>query len=179
MDTSKYTTWKDIPGFEGKYQVSDDGQVRSIVKGKNGRKPGLISGKIGTRGYRVVSLRLNNNPSYHLVHRLVMAAFVGKCPDGLQVNHIDGNKLNNHISNLEYVTPITNLMHALNVLNKAESQPRGEKHWKAKLTTESVREIRRLYAGGGILQREIAQMFGITNRAISDVICRKIWRHVD
>ena len=84
MTTSNDTTWKDIPGFEGKYQVSIDGQVRSISAGKNGRKPGIINGK-NSKGYRRVTLVKNGAPSYCCIHRLVMLAFVGECPKGIQV----------------------------------------------------------------------------------------------
>lgn len=176
MTTSNDTTWRDIPGFEGKYQVSVDGQVRSITKGKNGRKPGLIFGKVSTKGYHSVSLRHNDQATHHSVHRLVMLAFVGLCPPGMQVNHIDGNKLNNNLSNLEYVTPGQNIQHAFDT--HLREGKRGETHWKAKLTAETVIEMRRLYAAGGILQREIGIMFGVSNKAVSEVITRKNWKHV-
>lgn len=107
--------WKDIPGHEGRYQVSDLGRVRSLDFWVNaGPSPGrrLIKGRLlkpnmkkGER-YLTVHLRPSNNPVR--VHRLVMLAFVGPCPDGLEVCHDDDDGSNACLSNLRYDTHYEN-----------------------------------------------------------------------
>lgn len=115
-------SWKSV-GIDGgrysdRYQVSDCGRVRSHpgarVKGsKSGR---VLSQSFGSKGYRQVNLCKDNRQHSVKVHRLVAAAFLGPKPDGLQVNHIDGDKNNNHVSNLEYVTAKENTRHAHRVI---------------------------------------------------------------
>lgn len=111
--------WKDIPGYENIYQASNLGNIRSLNrewKGNNGaiRKHGIIVLKKNIRrnGYIYVVLRINNKQNKHNIHRLVLSAFYGKSK--LQCNHIDGNKKNNHVENLEYCTSKQNMIHALN-----------------------------------------------------------------
>ena len=111
--------WRDIPGYEGLYQVSDFGQIKSLDRlVKNGEnsshiKKGRIRKQaVTSTGYKMVNLSVNKKVKYFKVHRLVMAAFFGESQ--LTVNHKDGNPINNHISNLEYCTQAENLEHALN-----------------------------------------------------------------
>lgn len=112
--------WRSVTGFEGLYEVSDQGNVRRSGRaaqrgnGHGGgarvghiRKPHLING-----GYLVVQLWQQGRPSTCLVHVLVAAAFLGRCPNGHEVNHKDGNKQNNAPDNLEYLTHSENSLHA-------------------------------------------------------------------
>lgn len=108
------TEWRDIPGFEGEYQVSDDGQVRSldrVIIRRNGMrqtlKGKLLKPGLNTHGRLRVQL---DRPKNYQVHRLVMLAFVGECPEGMEVCHNDGNPLNNRLDNLRYDTPEANAM---------------------------------------------------------------------
>ena len=113
--------WLTVKGYEGLYEVSDAGQVRSVTRKclhKNG-KVTLNVGKVlaqspnkNTR-YMMCGLWRNNKAKYYLVHRLVAEAFIPN-PDNLaEVNHIDGNRQNNHLSNLEWVTRKGNIRHAI------------------------------------------------------------------
>jgi len=111
--------WKDIPGYEGLYQVSNYGRVKSLERlVKNGKdrfylkKETILKQSMTTTGYKMVNFSVNKKVKYFKVHRLVMAAFFGESQ--LIVNHMDGNPINNHISNLEYCTQAENLEHALN-----------------------------------------------------------------
>lgn len=127
MSNRKYTTqfspeeleneeWKDVVGFEGVYSVSNLGRIRRDRGGS-----GIVTGRIfrnvyDTNGYPIVSLQYipNNKPrKTYTIHRLVAAAFFGPVPKGLQCNHKDGNKANNRVSNLEYITPRENTLHAI------------------------------------------------------------------
>lgn len=97
--------WRDIPGYEGRYQVSDQGRVRNIAGH-------VLARNLQNSGYYIVHLynggRATRKP--HLIHRLVLAAFVGI--DDAHCNHKDGDKANNVLSNLERVTRSENMLHA-------------------------------------------------------------------
>lgn len=98
-------TWKDIPGYEGRYQVSDLGRVRSLDRvDSRGRffKGKLISYRIDRKGYHRVNLWNNNKYVTRLVHRLVMRAFVGPCPEGCTVRHGINGAGDNRLSQLSY-----------------------------------------------------------------------------
>lgn len=104
--------WKDIKGYEGLYQVSDDGQVqRLLTKGK----PKRVKNREGI--YYTVSLSKKGVKKSFNVHRLVAEAFLDRPEGASEVNHLDGNKYNNRVSNLEWVTQKENLIHAIEVLN--------------------------------------------------------------
>lgn len=105
-----------------------------------------------------------------------MEAFIGPCPNGYQVNHIDGDGCNNHISNLEYVTQSGNMRHAVDSLNKFFHK--GETHSKAKFTEHDIRTIRTLYKSG-IVQTKLAEMYGVAQPTIGAILLRKTWKHVD
>ena len=108
--------WKPIPGYLN-YNVSNLGRVRSLgrfVHGNHGDY--FIEGRIlkpikNKGGYLKVNISVNGHRQEHKIHQLVMSAFVGDSPDGLQVNHIDEDKTNNRLDNLEYVTPKENINH--------------------------------------------------------------------
>jgi hypothetical protein len=99
--------WRDIPGYEGLYQVSNMGRVKSL---KGNEK---ILKLYSRRGYLGLNLHKNTNVHLKAVHRLVAESFLGNYPN-LQVNHKDGNKHNNIVENLEWVTPSQNIIHAYN-----------------------------------------------------------------
>jgi hypothetical protein len=94
-------TWKDVPGFEGSYQVSDLGRVRSLRI----LKPTITTGT----GYPAVTL---TGQQRFAIHVLAARAFLGPRPQGMHVNHRDSNRANNRWGNLEYVTPSENLRHS-------------------------------------------------------------------
>ena len=102
-------TFRPVPGYEGLYEVSDHGTVRSL------RRPGVcaktLKPETERRGYKRVRLCINGGSKHIMVHRIVAAAFLGPRPEGFQVNHIDENKENNRADNLEYVTPKENSNH--------------------------------------------------------------------
>ena len=107
--------WKDIPGFEGLYQVSDCGQVKSCERvvfsskrGDQSLKERILKPRLNTCGYHHVSLCKEGKVKNFLVHRLVALAFL-EGNNSLTVNHIDECKTNNHVSNLEYLTQGDNL----------------------------------------------------------------------
>jgi hypothetical protein len=113
--------WKDIPGYEGYYQVSNYGKImgvnRTLVYKKRGKehshfvKRKVLSQIINHKGYFRICLRKNGNSKQGNVSRLVAIAFVPNPENKPQVNHIDGNKLNDRVDNLEWVTARENIIH--------------------------------------------------------------------
>lgn len=103
--------WKDIDGFDGKYQISNLGNVRSFSKWKNG---GLLKKGKTTTGYYVVNLVVDGRRKIvkKVIHRLVATHFLENPNNYSEVNHKDGNKLNNNVDNLEWVSRSGNMRHA-------------------------------------------------------------------
>jgi hypothetical protein len=175
--------WKEISGWEGHYEVSTVGRVRSVTRIRTVTRGGVTyqqayPGKIRsihpvTAGYLAVELIRGKVKTYRLVHGLVGEAFLGPRPDGLQCAHLNGNKRDNRLSNLSYVTAKENAAHKW----LHGTVPHGAKHWKAKVDEADVREIRRRRAAGALL-RELAAEFGLSTTMISDIASRKAWAHL-
>lgn len=166
--------WRDIPNFENCYKASNLGRVRSLDRQtvfKDGRartfKGKIIKTQIRICGYEYASLCKEGVESIHSIHRLVLSAFRG-LEENLQVNHIDGNKLNNNITNLEWVTASENVRHAVKVLGHrlAERNP------AAVITNKQALEIIRL-SKKELAQVEIAEIIGCSRLTVSRVITGK------
>ena len=125
-------------------------------------------------GYWICDLWVGGHVRTEYVNRLVAAAFIGPCPEGQEVNHRDGNKSNNSQRNLEYVTPQGNKDHAQTINCVA----RGERHGRAKLTAEAVREIRGANITVVGTADALAEQFGVSPVTIGKVHRRETWRHV-
>jgi transposase len=146
---------------EGKF-IYREGKVFRMWDGRNGgvwlSEPKEVNRM--SRGYKSLSIKLNGKTFTILLHRLIWEYFNGPIPEGLQINHIDGNKLNNLLENLELVTPSQNTQHAHDM---GLAQPkRGEENGYAKLTNEQVEELRKL-AEAGISFRKLGKMFGVSD----------------
>lgn len=173
--------WKCVDGFESKYEVSSQGNVRSldrIVKnGKNSErylKGRILSKNISKNGYENISLKdANNKQNTKLVHRMVARAFLG-LSHNLQVNHINGNKLDNRIENLEYSTCKQNLEHAKSL----RLIPVGSNKPNSKLKENDIATIRNLFQTGKYKQKEIAKIYNIDASCISRILNRLVWRHI-
>lgn len=111
--------WKDIPGFEEDYQASSLGRIRSKDRKRGNRfyQSQIKATRMEKDGYLTVNLSSNGVLSTHKVHRLIMKTFIGEVDALTQVNHKDGDKTNNILSNLEYTTPQENSSHRSRVLN--------------------------------------------------------------
>lgn len=169
-------TWRDIEGYEGIYQVSDLGAVRSLnrvdaaghrLKGK-ARK--LTSDKYG---YFIVGLTLEGVMKYKKVHRLVAQAFVPNPDNKSQVNHINGVKTDNDPSNLEWCTTQENTAHA----KDAGLLRKGEGVSTAKLTADDVQHIRWL-AAEGVKHSVLAREWAVTQTNVRHIVDGRSWRHV-
>lgn len=123
--------WKDLVGYDFPYRISNTGKIFSIKKNK------LFKTQISKRGYSCVVLYKNGKPKNELVHRLVAKYFIGDS-NGLQVNHKDGNKLNNCVLNLEYLSNNDNRRHAyinklhnIRPVNQLDCDGNFIKHWES------------------------------------------------
>jgi hypothetical protein len=161
--------WKPISSSDG-YEVSSDGQIRSyFVMGSRSKRratPTLLKQRFASNGYAIIDLkRLNRSKSSYLVHRLVAEAFLDN-PNGLpHVNHRNGNKLDNSVSNLEWCTPLDNVRHQIDVLG--QSMRRNHK-----LTLEQASEIKG--AEGNIYLT--AARYGVSAATVSRIKNGLIWK---
>ena len=117
-------TWKDIPGYEGLYKVSNTGKVKSMNY-RHSDVPRILATLDNGYGYRRVRLyNVNKKYKYYYVHRLVWEAFMGSIPEGLQINHLNENKADNRLENLSLCTPKENTNYG------TRNKRAGEKHCK-------------------------------------------------
>jgi hypothetical protein len=186
------TIRKDVVGFEGIYRVSNFGAVERCDGYHKLPKP--LKPHKDKKGYLNVSLSKNCKGYSFRVHTIVAYAFLGPRPDGLEINHIDGNKQNNTPSNLEYVTHEYNMHHANNVIcvitptrargcrNGRATKPgkvlRGDAHKSSKLTEDKVRIVLGLLDEGVLEQKAIAKIVGISETQIWRIKTKQSWAHV-
>lgn len=177
--------WKDIPGWEGRYQVSDMGRVKVLArtfKAKNRwgemirhNPEKLLSLRVAKGAhYPSVGCNWGGRKERFLVHRLVCEVFNGPCPSPHHhCAHSDGNPLNNRADNLRWATPKENAEDT----RKHGNMRLGERCNWSKLTAEQVLEIRRRAAGGDTFEA-LGREFGVSGVAISKIVKRENWRHI-
>ena len=173
--------WRVIPGSDGYYSVSDLGRVRSepIQVTRVGRQRGrVLTAYPDTKGYPQFRMCVPGKaPRTMKVHRAVALAFLGPRPTECQINHRSGDKTDNRVSNLEYVTCRANVRHAWDHGLRRAEQTRGERCGTAKLNEDAVRHMRRLR--GQRTLAELAQEFGVSTTSVSSVLNRRTWKHVN
>ena len=162
--------WLPAVGYEGLYEISDFGQARSAIDRKNTFNKKVLKQWTCTNGYQSIRMYKNGKGHPTTIHSLVMAAFIGPRPEGYQINHKDGNKANNHVSNLEYITPLENVRHAHRT---GLSSQNGENNVRNKLTEENVHEIRRLR--GKETQKSMAARLGVCQATITHIATGRNW----
>ena len=176
--------WKQIIGYEGYYSVSNYGSIRGERIGGHGRwKPGrFLIPTINHSGYFQVTLYKGTYKKCPYVAHLVAEAFIAPRPKECDINHKDGNKLNNFVSNLEYITHSNNLIHAYKtgLFKHHKPFPNGSKNFRAKLTEKQVMEIRHNYRyGKGFNSSEkLAKRYNVHRNTICRIIKRNIWKHI-
>lgn len=176
--------WRPVPGWEGSYAVSSHGRVKSLSRivmhsqgGPKRLRERILSIRIAS-GYPMVSLYVAGVCFNRQVHELVLTAFVGPCPKGLECRHRDGNKTNARLDNLHWGT------HSDNNLDKREhgTDNRGAQHPLAKLTDDDIRSIRKRYCRRSYHDsnmRELCAEYGISQAQLSRILSRKLWSHLE
>ena len=185
--------WKDIEGYEGCYQVSNEGNLRSldrVVKGKNKINKTLkgrsLKSTVTAYGYKAVVFRKNGKKENFRTHRLVAQSFLNNVEKKPLINHIDGDKTNNVVSNLEWCTDSENMKHAFATGLKEPSNPnkngltQGSKHHNSKLVEKEVMFIRKnaKKSGGKFYNVELARGFNVSKVSIGLIVDGKTWKHV-
>jgi hypothetical protein len=162
-----------LPAFTDDYQVSSLGRIRRVTHCRRSKAVRLLHGEILRKGYIRVTLVNSVARDKVLLHKLVATAFLGPIPSGKEINHKDGNKANNTVANLEYVTQAENIRHRDEAgLHRIL---RGEKHGSARLTAAQVRAIRAAAAAGATVT-ELANAYQISKPHVACLVKRKLWR---
>lgn len=169
--------WKDIPGFEGSYKISNFGNIKSYLNRGKPKKEyendSTILIPIIDNGYMRISLRKNNKTYQFFIHRLVLLTFIGPPPEkNMQGSHKNGNSLNNRLSNLCWETIEDNNKRKYNH-GTIFKVPRGEDHYKTKLKDDEIEKIKLLYNTGEYEQSELANIFNVNQSYISKIINNK------
>lgn len=166
---TEYETWSAICGYEGLYEVSSEGRVRSLDRTDprgHLRRGKLISPVLNSKGYQQVGLSKNGVVSRHLVSRLVLEAFVGECPNGMECCHGPHGKLVNKLDNLRWDTPSN---------NKIDQSVHGTA--RRKLGNNQVTDILKRYSKGECVA-SIARDYPVSVEAIRQITARKTWGHL-
>lgn len=206
MQTEQIEEWRSVVGYEGLYEVSNLGRVRSMSGAFKYHRATILKPKKSSQ-YATIWLSDGTGKQKSVtVHKLVAAAFIGPRPDGLEVNHKNGNKHDPSLGNIEYMTKSQNAIHAYHVIKTRiapttanpgcaakgdrngsrlhpNSRPRGNGHANSKLTEADVISIRarfpigRSVPGRPTLQ-QLADEFGISRQSVWYIVHRRGWTHI-
>lgn len=163
------------------YLISDDGRVlREVhIDGVGRLRPARwLRTWAHEDGHIRVSLYCKGHQHIRYVHRLILEAFVGPCPDGMECRHANGNPADNRLENLRWGTRSENQRDAVKHGTAAGFGNRGERCSAAKLSEEQVRQIIREGYREPQARREMAERCGVTETTIRDILSRRTWRHL-
>jgi hypothetical protein len=186
MDSKeKIEEWRDIHGYEGKYQVSNFGNVRTLTRIINEhRRSYTRRGKVLNKyynkdGYYKVKLYNGDSSFANLsVHRLVANVFIDNPNNYAEVNHIDGDPSNNHIDNIEWCSKEQNVKHAYATGLKRRENYVGEANKCSKLKEKDIVAMREEYATGTTSYNKLARKHNVVMGNVWSIVNRKTWSHV-
>lgn len=175
--------WASVPNWEDLYEASDLGRIRSLdrvvfnalcrTRTVHGRvlKPTI---KKRRKNRRVVLLSDCGRRRYATVARLVLEAFIGPCPEGMECCHANDDPGDNRLANLRWDT------HANNIRDSLTNGGRcmGERHRCAKMTGGKVRVARAMHTSGQFAVNALSKIFSISNPAMKNILERRAWKHV-
>ena len=166
--------WKSIEEYP-QFEISNCGNICRIATGK------VLKRAIGSTGYYQVSVSLGKKGTYKTfkIHREVAKAFIPNPSNKPHINHIDGDKLNPHVSNLEWATHADNMRHAFD--NNLIVMPKGEDCHNSVLKESDILFIRKNYSPygkNGLSGRELAKLFNVHHETIRAIIDRRKWKHL-
>lgn len=164
---------KDVKGFEGNYTVNENGDVFSTRSGEK-----LAPVQVGGKYWYVHLCNGKKHTKLVRIHRVVAEAFLERKIGCDQVNHINGDKSDNRVANLEWCTGLQNMAHAI---EKGLFRTSGENNPSAKLTCDQVEEIRKIYRRGDAVYgtRGLGKKYGVSNVMISKIVRNKNWANLE
>ena len=172
--------WKDIEGYEGLYQVSDKGMVKSLgrlVKTSRGNRmtqEKIIGFGFESNGYKISRLYKNGVQKAIKTHRLVAIAFIQNPDNKPEVNHKDGVKTNNFKGNLEWMTSSENTRHAVKM--GLHTGKIGQKHHSSKISEKDAIFIK--YESNGFTSDELVEKYNITRVQVNAIRSGRAWKHI-
>lgn len=181
--------WRPVQDFEDYYEVSNFGRIKSKAifirhDGNWSDEHGYVK-KIKTKnlsknryGYITSKLCKLGKCRRLTVHRLVAKAFIPNPDNYTQVNHIDGDKTNNVVWNLEWVSQARNIQHAFETGLMTNDHLKGSNHHNAKLTEEDVKTMRRIYNEGNVTIKALANKYNIGATTARDILKNRTWKNV-
>lgn len=158
--------YRDVPGLSG-YRAGTDGSIWSIKQGRLKR----LKDTPDTYGYLSYWLCVGGKSAHKFGHKMVLEAFVGPCPSGLECCHFDGNRQNNSLFNLRWDTRKANSADCI----RHGHRPRGVEHGRAKLTEADVHKIRKLAEAGHSLHK-LTKIFRVST--VRKIAARTLWKHI-
>jgi len=169
--------WKDIPGYEGSYQASDLGRIKSLRRrdrlDRYWIEERILKTTVSRHGYLTLFLsEKDGSQKNQLVHRLIAETHILNPKNKPQVNHKDGIKVHNEKTNLEWSTKSENEKHAYKTGLKEGIK--GEQHVFSKLTEKDVIQIRTSKLGS----RDLSKMYNVSQSLICNIKSRKGWKHL-
>jgi len=166
--------WKNIEGYNGDYQVSNLGRVKSYKY----KAPRILKNVLNEYGYFRLNLSKNGKIKLYRVHRLVAETFLPNPENKPCINHKNGIKTDNRVENLEWCTYSENHIHAYKNGLMTVSDISGEKSGGSKLTNEKVNNIRQLYNSGDHTQWDLANKYNVHQSTIERIVNKKTWVNV-
>jgi hypothetical protein len=165
-------TMKEIPNFPN-YCVTKGGRVWSKPRRGSSKNGKWLKQIIDSSGYLHINLYNNRGRRRYPIHHVVLNVFVGLCPIGMECRHLDGNKKNNKLNNLNWGT------HSENAKDMVKHNKLiGERKCNHKLAVPDVRMIVYMYRTGLFFMQEIADIYDISKQLVWQIIHRKAWKHV-
>lgn len=170
--------WKDVIGYEGLYQISNLGNIKSldrVLKNRWGnyiRKGAVMALNMCNR-YAAINLFVNWKFKHCKIHRLVAIAFIPNHENKPEVNHINGNRYDNRAENLEWVTTSENELHAYRTGLKKSMY--GDKNPAARLSYKKVDEIKKKYSSEKISMSKLAEQYGVSKSTIFNALSNNFW----
>lgn len=161
--------YKQIPEWP-EYEISEAGEVRRAVAGRGSPVGRVIKWQVMTNGYAKVSLCRNAKRSEYLIHRLVAVTFLGEIPEGKEVCHFDGDKLNNSVSNLRIDDRFGNMADQI----RHGKTSRGQRSWSNRYTPEQIQKARDMRAAG-MRNLDVAKALGMRPQHVTAIVTKRIW----
>ena len=161
-----------IKGFEGRYSISISGKIKNDITGYILNPCSLKS------GYNSVKFRVDKNKYKDFyIHRLIAIHFIPNPENKKEVNHINGNRHDNRIENLEWVTKSENALHAYRIGLNYSNPKKGEDWYAANVTNEIVLDIRKMYSEG-YRNKDICEKYNLLKSQVSSIAKRRTWKHI-